>query len=98
MLHASDTCILCLSKKPEKKKNIIPDVIGGRLKSCILCNDCNSIMGYKLEKTFKTDPMIRIAIENLRDKTCLQMRDVLNNRKPEFVRNPEVLCRVKLNT
>lgn len=68
MLHASDTCILCLSKKPEKKEHIIPDVIGGRLKSCILCNDCNSIMGYKLEKTFKTDPMIRIAIENLRDE------------------------------
>jgi D-3-phosphoglycerate dehydrogenase len=36
------------------------------------------------------------AIEYLREKTFTQVAEVLMGRKPEFIRNPEVLSKIKL--
>ena len=36
------------------------------------------------------------AIEYLREKTFTQVAEVLTGRRPEFVRNPDVLKKVKL--
>lgn len=58
-------CILCLKSSDLSEEHIIPESIGGRLSIRFLCTSCNSIFGRTVEKTAKSDPSIRIALENL---------------------------------
>ncbi len=51
----------------DTKEHFIPQIIGGRLGFKILCNRCNSEYGSLLVKTYKSDPMIKIAMENLKN-------------------------------
>jgi hypothetical protein len=78
-MHVSRICILCRSNKPDSKEHIIPDIIGGRIKAKILCRDCNSVMGTRIENTFKTDPMIKIAFENLKETLPQLYKDYTSN-------------------
>ena len=61
----SNQCILCLKSGDLSEEHIIPESIGGRLSIRFLCTNCNSILGRTVEKVAKTDPSIRIALENL---------------------------------
>lgn len=63
-----DKCILCLKAPPNTFEHIIPESIGGRLQSYILCKKCNDITGSKLISKVKQDPSIRIALRNLSNK------------------------------
>jgi hypothetical protein len=47
------------------EEHIIPESIGGRLSIRFLCTSCNSILGRTVDKAAKSDPSIRIALENL---------------------------------
>jgi len=58
-------CILCLKSSDLSEEHIIPESIGGRLSIRFLCASCNSILGRTVEKAAKSDPSIRIALENL---------------------------------
>ena len=61
-------CILCLKSSDLSEEHIIPESIGGRLSIKFLCTSCNSILGRTVEKAVKSDPSIRIALENLSKK------------------------------
>jgi len=63
-----DKCILCLKAPPNTFEHIIPESIGGRLQSYILCKKCNDFTGSKLISKVKQDPSIRIALRNLSNK------------------------------
>ena len=40
-------------------EHIVPEALGGRLVSRLLCKDCNSRLGHNLEGRAKTDPTVR---------------------------------------
>ncbi|MCP4490151.1 MAG: HNH endonuclease [Gammaproteobacteria bacterium] len=58
-------CILCLGSARLTIEHIIPASIGGNLTSNLLCKNCNSALGAKLEPMTKSDPSIRIAAVRL---------------------------------
>lgn len=58
-------CIICLKKGTLSEEHIIPASIGGRLTVKFLCTKCNSNLGRFVENAAKSDPSIRIALENL---------------------------------
>mgnify|MGYP006301941661 CR=1 FL=1 len=60
-----DQCIICLKRGDLSEEHIIPKSIGGRLNSNFLCKTCNSNLGRAVENATKSDPSIRIAVENL---------------------------------
>ena len=63
-----DRCILCTEKHPLTIEHIIPDQLGGKLWSKILCGECNSRLGSEIEADIKKDPSIRLAIEGIKNK------------------------------
>lgn len=58
-------CILCPKSENLSEEHIIPESIGGRLTVRFLCTKCNSNLGRFVENAAKSDPSIRIALENL---------------------------------
>jgi hypothetical protein len=66
-MEFSNICILCKKNLADTKEHFIPQIIGGRLGIKVLCKKCNSLYGSQLIKTYKTDPMIKIAMENFKD-------------------------------
>ena len=66
IIWPGNRCIICLKEDTLSKEHIIPDALGGTLTCAFLCRDCNSYLGSSVEAEAKTDPSIRIAIENLR--------------------------------
>ena len=61
-----DKCIVCLDDSSLTREHIIPSVLGGILTCKFLCRHCNSLLGSSVEASVKTDPSIRLAVENLR--------------------------------
>ena len=61
-------CILCLKESPLSKEHIIPEAFGGILTCSLLCRDCNSNLGSSVEAEAKTDPSVRIAVDNLQSQ------------------------------
>ncbi len=61
-------CIICLIEHKGGLSNahVIPQSVGGKLAVKNICADCNSRLGYTAEAGLKTDPRIRVAIEDLR--------------------------------
>jgi HNH endonuclease len=60
-------CVVCLVE-PEgglSNAHVIPRSVGGRLAVKNVCVDCNSRLGHTAEAGLKSDPRIRIAIEDL---------------------------------
>lgn len=78
-LVKSKVCILCRINKPNSKEHVIPAIIGGRFQARVLCRDCNSITGYLLHNSFKTDPKIKIAMGSLRLR-MLDLYDKYTNK------------------
>jgi len=60
-----DRCILCLRQTQLTEEHIIPKSLGGRLTCVLLCDKCNSTLGARWEAAARSDPSIRIAVENL---------------------------------
>ncbi len=48
-------------------EHIIPEVIGGRLRSDFLCKPCNNTLGTTTDSRLKSDPQIRKAAPGLRE-------------------------------
>jgi len=61
------SCILCKKEKPGDPEHIIPEILGGRLKSSILCNQCNHFLGSSIVSKLKDDPTLFYAVENLKE-------------------------------
>jgi len=59
-------CILCLEELPLTSEHVIPQVLGGRLKSAFLCARCNSELGTSQDAKLKSDAMIRGSALELR--------------------------------
>lgn len=63
-----EKCIVCLNQPCGDPEHVIPEVIGGRLQSRILCNSCNHSFGSSLVSKLKTDTSIQLAVEALKDQ------------------------------
>lgn len=61
-----DRCILCLDNGVLSKEHIIPEQLGGKLWSKILCKNCNDQIGHEIEADIKKDPSIRFALEGIK--------------------------------
>ena len=62
-------CILCLNNPPNTFEHIIPESIGGKLSTPILCSNCNNyVTGSKLIGKVKKGSSIRLAIKNLKNE------------------------------
>ena len=55
-------CILCLRTADLTVEHLIPEALGGRLTSRILCKSCNDQLGHSIEADAKHDPAIAAAI------------------------------------
>jgi len=62
------TCITCLASPPNTWEHIIPEFVGGQLTARLLCSRCNNTFGSSLVAGLKTDPSIRLTLEELRDE------------------------------
>jgi len=60
-------CILCKNEKPGDLEHIIPEMLGGKLQSNILCNRCNQLLGSSIVSKLKDDPTLFYAVEILRE-------------------------------
>lgn len=60
-------CIICRKKRPGDPEHIIPEMLGGKLQSSILCNQCNHLLGSSIISKLKDDPTFFYAIDNLRE-------------------------------
>lgn len=63
-----DRCAVCLQPLPLTLEHIIPESLGGTLQALIQCKKCNSDLGSELVSEAKKDPIIRIAINHLKDE------------------------------
>jgi hypothetical protein len=63
-----DCCTICNKNKPLTSEHIIPESVGGTLEAEIQCVDCNSKLGSELVFQAKQDPVLRLAIQQLKDK------------------------------
>jgi uncharacterized membrane protein len=61
-------CSICLLDRHLTSEHILPESIGGTLEADIQCQSCNSNLGAELVSGVRTDPSIRLAIRNLRDR------------------------------
>lgn len=61
-------CIHCLENPANSWEHIIPESIGGRLESKMLCAKCNNELGSEIVSKVKADPFIRLAIRNLKSE------------------------------
>ncbi|MCK5655746.1 MAG: hypothetical protein KAI03_05610 [Candidatus Aureabacteria bacterium] len=61
-------CIICKKEGENTYEHIIPDFIGGKLESDILCSNCNKTLGSFLVSNLKNDPDIRYSLEKVSDK------------------------------
>jgi hypothetical protein len=72
--YTSDICIVCLNKSKTSnglglsEEHVIPAALGGILTCKFICKPCNDGFGNGFESRAKTDPSIRLAIYNLKQK------------------------------
>ncbi len=65
---SGDQCIICLRQNDLTNEHLIPQAIGGRLSARFLCCDCNKTLGAKVDASARSDPSIRLAVNNLSTK------------------------------
>lgn len=53
-------CIMCREEKDLTEEHIIPDCIGGSLKSKLLCKDCNSTIGRTIDGPFSNSVFVQL--------------------------------------
>jgi hypothetical protein len=49
-------------------EHVIPEALGGRLIFPFLCGNCNSMLGHRVEATVRSDPTVRLLVNELRKK------------------------------
>ena len=65
-------CVLCALEGPLTEEHVIPQAIGGSLTCDFLCKPCNDRLG-QTEAHLKSDPAVRLAIENLKGQVPLDL-------------------------
>jgi hypothetical protein len=68
--------------------HVIPSAVGGRLAVEFLCAGCNSRLGHTVEKGLKSDPRLRLSIEQLKDDVP-DLADKMRARQPFVARDEE---------
>jgi len=63
VLTKFDKCIICLENTIEGLEHILPECIGGRLQSNLLCKSCNNKFGSEIVSKIKIDPTFRLAMK-----------------------------------
>jgi len=63
-----EKCILCLERPADSWEHVIPRSLGGRLEARLLCTACNNTFGSQFVSALRSDPSIRMALENLKDE------------------------------
>ena len=75
-------CSICLKEKQLTFEHIIPESLGGMLKSDIQCADCNNKkLGSKLVSKAKKTYTIRLAISYLRNKLPKLFKQIEEGQK-----------------
>lgn len=54
-------CVICKEVKPLTEEHIFPDGIGGCLTADILCKDCNSKFGHKIDGFYLQQSIVELA-------------------------------------
>ncbi len=89
--HAASICIVCLKESflPNgvglSEEHVIPAALGGILSCRFLCKHCNDGFGEGFEAKAKTDPSIRLAIGNLKNKLP-KLYDSIEKGQPHLLR------------
>lgn len=73
-------CLLCLREEPLTDEHIVPEALGGKLISKLLCQGCNSTLGASIEAKARSDPSVRIAVERLREQIPDLARRLMENQ------------------
>ena len=60
-------CILCLGEGELCEEHLIPRSLGGILTCRFLCRSCNSKLGYDVDASAASDPLIVWAVQHLRE-------------------------------
>ena len=60
-------CIRCTEEATLTKEHLIPRSVGGALECKFVCKPCNDRLG-QIEANLKSDPAVRLAVENLKDR------------------------------
>lgn len=63
----SSQCLLCLRPETLTDEHVIPDSLLGKLVAKLLCVDCNSGIGTRVEKDARRDPSIATEIRRFAD-------------------------------
>jgi len=58
-------CILCRNERELTEEHIVPDCIGGTLKSKLLCKDCNSVLGSTIDGSFTSTLLVQLPRQSL---------------------------------
>lgn len=77
---SGDQCIICLRQKDLTKEHLIPEAIGGRLSARFLCCDCNKTLGARVDASARSDPSIRLAVNNLSTKIPKLAQQLIKNQ------------------
>jgi hypothetical protein len=72
---------------PLTEEHLIPEALGGRLTAAILCRKCNSSLGHRTEASVRSDPTIRLVINDLSAELPALSR-ALSERQPFFAHGP----------
>lgn len=71
---------MCLKACPLSDEHVIPESLAGRLVVAFLCRDCNSSLGHRYEHAVRTDPTVRLLVNNLREKIPSIAAEMVENQ------------------
>ncbi len=82
-----DRCIGCLKKCQLTEEHLIPDALGGRLTVKFLCQNCNSLLGSRVEAAVRSDPTFRLLIPKLSNQIPAVAK-ALSEGQPHVAHSP----------
>lgn len=78
MKFIPEKCVLCSESKPLTVEHIFPEGAGGRLTADILCKDCNSNLGTRIDAPYLEQSYVQLA------RNALQIQGKRNNIPQPF--------------
>ena len=80
-------CILCLKQGDLTIEYLVPKALGGSLTCRFVCPHRNSLLGASFEASARTDPSIRLAVANPRNKILPRLAEQLTERQPYIAKS-----------
>ncbi len=78
---------MCLRGSTLTEEHLIPEALGGLLTADLLCRKCNSSLGHRAEAAARSDPSIRLLINDL-SAQLPSLAQTLTERQPFFSHGP----------